>query len=307
MSCYERDAGRGIEVVVAWGASGTSATERTEGGALRCAALRRWLLPLGIPITLFFLDLTPCNRNRIATMASASSSPLPVCVVGYGGSSRTFHIPYLQAMPHAFTLHSIQQRPGSTSGPPASKDHPAALVLGSFDEVLTTLPKPGLVVISTSNATHYPFARRALEAGYHVVCEKPITWRHAEALDLARLAKEHGLVCASFNNRRWDGDFLTVQSLLHPPASQPDQPSALGEATYFESRFDRFRPWSKGGWREEAGFDEGGGLLLDLGSHLGDQRAYEWRDGGLAYSFVLTLTLPSSRTQSSPSSAPPPA
>lgn len=204
-----------------------------------------------------------------AAPTSSASPPIPVCVVGYGSSARTFHIPFITALPSHFYLHSIQQRPGSKSGPPASDAHPDVAIIPTFDAVLTTLPRPGLVVISTSNATHFPFAKQALEAGYHVIVEKPITWRVAEAEELVALATSRGLVCASFNNRRWDCDFLTVQSLLKP--ASPEQPSAIGTPVYFESRFDRFRPWTKGGWREETGFDEGGGLLLDLGSHLADQ------------------------------------
>lgn len=196
-------------------------------------------------------------------------------MVGFGSSARTFHLPFILSLPEYFKLHSIQQRPGSTSGPPASSAHPDVAIAASFDKVIsgpTALAKPGLVVITTSNATHFPFAKAALQAGYHVIVEKPITWRLSEAEELVSLSSSLGLVCASFNNRRWDCDFLTVKSLLAPPVANPEQPSALGTPVYYESRFDRFRPWSKGGWREESGFDEGGGLLLDLGSHLADQR-----------------------------------
>ena len=66
-----------------------------------------------------------------------------------------------------------------------------------------------------------------------------------------------------FQNRRWDGDFLTVRRLLGE--------SALGEPLRFESRFERWRPVPKGGWREEGAPEEAGGLLYDLGSHLIDQ------------------------------------
>lgn len=207
-------------------------------------------------------------------MSSAAPAPIPVSVIGYGSSSRTFHLPFVLSLPDLFVLHSIQQRPGSKSGPPASTAYPNVNIIPSFEEVIsgpTALPKPGLVIITTANSTHYPFAKQALEAGYHVIVEKPITWRVEEAEDLVRISTSKGLVCASFNNRRWDCDFLTVKSLFSPPPSAPEQPSALGTPVYYESRFDRHRPLTKGGWREETGFEEGGGLLLDLGSHLADQ------------------------------------
>jgi predicted dehydrogenase len=66
-----------------------------------------------------------------------------------------------------------------------------------------------------------------------------------------------------FQNRRWDGDFLTVRRLLAE--------GALEHVLRFESRFERWRPTPTGGWRERSAPDEAGGLLFDLGSHLIDQ------------------------------------
>jgi predicted dehydrogenase len=66
-----------------------------------------------------------------------------------------------------------------------------------------------------------------------------------------------------FQNRRWDGDFRTVRRLV--------EDGQLGDVYRFESRFERWRPTPKAGWRESGGPDDGGGILLDLGSHLIDQ------------------------------------
>ena len=67
-----------------------------------------------------------------------------------------------------------------------------------------------------------------------------------------------------FQNRRWDGDFLTVRRLVGE--------GLLGDVVRFESRFERFRPEVDASrWRERADPGEGGGLLLDLGAHLVDQ------------------------------------
>lgn len=62
---------------------------------------------------------------------------------------------------------------------------------------------------------------------------------------------------------------MTLQGLLAPTSS--GDPSAIGEPVSVESSFDRFRPLRKGGWREEKGWKEGGGVLWDLGAHLVDQ------------------------------------
>ena len=71
-----------------------------------------------------------------------------------------------------------------------------------------------LVVVATPNETHFALAKQALEAGKHVVIDKPFAATSAEARELIELAKKKGLVLAPFHNRRWDGDFLTVKKLL---------------------------------------------------------------------------------------------
>lgn len=113
------------------------------------------------------------------------------------------------------------------------------------------------------NRTHVPLASAALAAGLPVVVDKPVAGTAAEARRLAALAEEHGLLLTVFQNRRWDSDFLTLRALL--------ERRELGEVRRFESRFERWRPQLKGGWRESGDPAEIGGLLYDLGSHLVDQ------------------------------------
>ena len=116
-----------------------------------------------------------------------------------------------------------------------------------------------LVVVSTPNAFHFPLARAALEAGKHVVVDKPFAVWVAEADALIELAAARGRVLSVFHNRRWDGDFLTVAKLL----------PRLGTVRLYEAHWDRFRPALREGWKEDPGL--GAGLLLDLGPHLIDQ------------------------------------
>lgn len=97
---------------------------------------------------------------------------------------------------------------------------------------------------------------------YIVVVEKPFTITSEEANELARLSKETGLICSVYQNRRWDGDFLTVKKLING--------GHLGRVVEFESHFDRFRNFVKAGWREQSDAP-GSGMLYDLGAHLIDQ------------------------------------
>ncbi|MBV9772367.1 MAG: Gfo/Idh/MocA family oxidoreductase, partial [Gemmatimonadetes bacterium] len=116
---------------------------------------------------------------------------------------------------------------------------------------------------ASPNRTHVPLARAALEAGLAVVVDKPLAATAAEGRALVDEAERRGLLLSVFQNRRWDGDFLTVRRLLAG--------GALGEVFRFESRFERWRPTPKQGWRESGDPAEAGGTLYDLGSHLVDQ------------------------------------
>ena len=80
---------------------------------------------------------------------------------------------------------------------------------------------------------------------------------------MVEAARDRGLLFTVFQNRRLDGDFLTIRRLID------DGP--LGRVMRFESRFERWRPEPEGGWRELGAPEEGGGVLLDLGAHLVDQ------------------------------------
>lgn len=210
-------------------------------------------------------------------MSANQKAPIPVSVIGFGNSARTFHLPFVLALPDIFSLHSIQQRPrsesSSSSSPDAAVLFPGVSILPSLEAVLESLPENGLIIITTTNETHFPFAKRALESGFNVLVEKPVATNEADVQTLIELQQQSGKLCAVYQNRRFDGDFLTIQSLLRD--SKSGEPSALGVPTYFESRFDRFRPFAKGGWRESVDPDtQGGGMLWDLGSHLIDQALF---------------------------------
>jgi predicted dehydrogenase len=117
--------------------------------------------------------------------------------------------------------------------------------------------------VAAANRAHVPLARSSIEAGLPVVVDKPLAPTAEEGRSLVREARDRGVLLTVFQNRRWDGDFLTARGLL--------EEGALGEVTRFESRFERWRPELSGGWRESGDPQDAGGLLFDLGSHLVDQ------------------------------------
>lgn len=122
-------------------------------------------------------------------------------------------------------------------------------------------PQVELVVVASPSASHFEVARAALLAHKHVVVDKPFALTVAEADELIEIAKRNGCVLSVFQNRRWDGDYLTVRGCI--------EEGWLGAIRYYEARYDRFRPQVRPVWREQAG--AGSGILYDLGAHLIDQ------------------------------------
>jgi scyllo-inositol 2-dehydrogenase (NADP+) len=183
-------------------------------------------------------------------------SEIGVGIIGYGLAGRVFHGPFISAVP-GLALKAIVQRTGEE----AANAYPQADILRSVPELLVR-KDISLVVVATPNETHFRLAKQALEAGKHVVIDKPFAATSGEARSLIELAQEMGLVLAPFHNRRWDGDFLTVKKVLSS--------GKLGRLVSFESHFDRFRPvLREGTWKESQ--DPANGLLFDLAPHLVDQ------------------------------------
>ncbi|NGO73212.1 Gfo/Idh/MocA family oxidoreductase [Streptomyces boncukensis] len=199
------------------------------------------------------------------TRMDATVTPLRVGLLGYGLAGSVFHAPLIATTPGlaldtVVTSDPERQAQARTAGGP---DSGGVRVAATADELFDRADELDLVVVATPNRSHVALARRALEAGLPVVVDKPLAATAAEAGELAALADERRLLLSPFQNRRWDNDFRTLAALLDE--------GALGEPHRFESRFERWRPKPKGGWRESGDPAEVGGLLYDLGSHLVDQ------------------------------------
>lgn len=175
-------------------------------------------------------------------------------------------MPFIEHSPD-FVLHSVFQRSPSTSKHNAPKDHPEALHFTSLEPFLAD-EKLDLVVITSIPSTHYEFVTAALNAGKHVLCEKPFVPTSSEARDLAELAASKGLVLSVYQNRRYDAEFLTLQNLL--------KSGRLGRVTEVESHFDRHRPdppkSADATWKSrDTSSEAANGAIYDLGTHLIDQ------------------------------------
>ena len=184
------------------------------------------------------------------------SRVLNVGLIGYGMAGQIFHAPIILAVP-SLHLKTVVERTSAKS-----KEHyPWVEVVQDIQAVLKD-ETIDLVVIATPNVTHYELAKQALLKGKHVVVEKPFTVTSQEAKELIDLALQQRLVLSVYQNRRWDGDFITVKRVL--------ENHLLGRITEYEAHYDRYmnvlRPNT---WKEKA--LRGSGIVYDLGSHLLDQ------------------------------------
>jgi predicted dehydrogenase len=185
-----------------------------------------------------------------------------VALIGYGLAGEAFHAPLITAEANldlaAVVTRDAQRRAA------ASDRYPGVELLDSPDDIWARARDFDLVVVASPNATHVRLARDAIDAGLDVVVDKPLAATASEAEELTAHAETRGRLLMPFHNRRWDGDFLTLQRLV--------ELEALGEVARFESRFERWRPQVDAErWRESATPHDAGGLLYDLGVHLIDQ------------------------------------
>jgi len=184
-----------------------------------------------------------------------STTPLRVALVGYGFAGKTFHAPLIRRV-SGLELGTVVSRDAGK----VHADLPEVEVVADAAAAFAD-PRLDLVVIASPNDTHAPLARAALEAGKHVVVDKPFALDLSQARELAAVAKREQRLLSVFQNRRWDTDFLGVRQAM--------EDGRLGDVTHFESHIDRFRPQVRVRWREQPG--AGSGLWYDLGPHLVDQ------------------------------------
>ncbi|AXA92015.1 oxidoreductase [Massilia sp. YMA4] len=179
-----------------------------------------------------------------------------VGLIGYGLGGATFHAPVIAAVP-GLRLARIASR----SARPETLDAYPGVQLDDTPQAMLDDPAIELVVVCTPNASHYALAKAALLAGKHVVVDKPFVLSSAEGGELVALARQRGVQLSVFQNRRWDGDFLTLRHVI--------ESGQLGAVHTYRAHFDRYAPQVKARWKEAA--QPGAGVLWDLGSHLIDQ------------------------------------
>lgn len=178
-----------------------------------------------------------------------------VAIAGSGYSTRVFHAPFLQNDSRFNVLKCFER-----TSERAKEWFPNVEIVRNFADLLTS--EIDLVIITTPNQTHYEYTKLALNAGKHVLIEKPLVETCKKAQELDRLSKDKGVQLYVFQNRRWDSAVSTARELL--------KQNILGEIVDCEIRFDRYAETKNAKVWKESG-ELGTGLVYDLGVHLLDQ------------------------------------
>ena len=140
------------------------------------------------------------------------SQAIRVGLIGYGLAGRAFHAPLIDTTPGLRLDAIVTRNPERQAA--AVRNHPSARIVSNADQMFTEDRRVDVVVIASPNRTHVPLASAAIAAGLATVVDKPFARTADEARALTEAASKRGVLLTVFHNRRWDGDFLTIQRLL---------------------------------------------------------------------------------------------
>jgi predicted dehydrogenase len=183
-------------------------------------------------------------------------NPVKTGLASYGMSGMVFHAPLLHVNP-GFEIVKIVER--SYKG--SKTKYPYVQVVKSFEDLLID-ESIELIIVNTPDSTHFDYCKMSLEAGKHVVVEKPFTIKSSEAEELIHLSKVNKCLLSVFQNRRWDGDYLTVKKVV--------KEQLLGRLVSFEANWNRYRNFIQPDtWKEEP--NVGAEIVYNLGAHIIDQ------------------------------------
>ncbi len=205
-----------------------------------------------------------------------ANSPLSVALVGYGLAGSTFHAPLIAAtdgLRMAVIVTSNSERAHE-----ARVRYPDVSIIDSIDNLWELTPDA--VVIATPNTLHAPMAHQAIDHAVPCVVDKPFALSADQGIGVVQHAEQADVLVTVYQNRRWDGDYLTIAKLISD--------GALGRVARFESRFEKWRPTIRPGWHDRASVAEGGGMLFDLGSHVIDQAIHLFGPVATVYAEVDT-------------------
>lgn len=150
--------------------------------------------------------------------------------IGNGKSANRYHLPFILNRPDKFVVKKIFSRHHATDKWP---EVDGVIYTPDLDSILND-DEIDVVVVTTPHNWHYSYTKQVIEAGKNCVCEKPFMENSQQAKEIFELAEKKGVMVQAYQNRRFDGDFLTVQKVI--------ESGVLGDLLELEMHFDYYRP-----------------------------------------------------------------
>ncbi len=183
-------------------------------------------------------------------------SNINTALCSFGMSGWVFHAPFITTTP-GFNFYGVWERTKNL----AQEKYPGVKTFRSLEELLAD-KNIELVIVNTPSVTHYDYAMQVIQAGKHLIVEKPFTATVLQAEELIAAAKEKNVKLSVYHNRRYDSDYRTIKKILNE--------GLLGKIIEAEIHYDRYVPELSYKIHKETP-TPGVGALYDLGSHLIDQ------------------------------------
>ena len=157
-------------------------------------------------------------------------SRLVIGYIGNGKSANRYHIPFVLNRKDKIKIKAIYDPHLENS---IWKRIDGVKYTSDLDELLHD-SEIQVIVVCTPHNTHYEITKKVLNAGKNCVCEKPFTETEAQAKELFEIASEKNLMLQCYQNRRFDGEFLTAKKII--------ESGVIGEVMEVEISFDYWRP-----------------------------------------------------------------
>ncbi|WP_145407427.1 Gfo/Idh/MocA family oxidoreductase [Paenibacillus xylanexedens] len=178
---------------------------------------------------------------------------LNMAIIGFGNAVINYHLPYLERSDNIKVKKIYRREEDRIGDTEREAYYPHITFTMDFGDVLQD-NEIELIVVATHVDSHIEYAKQALEHGKHVLVEKPFAATSAEAKDIFELAERKNLIAMANQNRRFDGDFLTLKNVI--------ESGKLGNIHEIQSHYDYFKPsWIRPGF----------GLMHGLAVHTIDQ------------------------------------
>lgn len=203
-----------------------------------------------------------------------------VGLAGYASAGRGIHAPLIRDA-------GLELAAVATSNPErrseVAEDFPGALVVDDLDALLA-VEGLDVIVLATPSGNHLEHALKVIEAGIPCVVDKPLAVTADDAQTVVDAAERAGVPLTVFHNRRYDPSHTTLATVVANRLA--------GEPFRCELRWERWRPVPKDRWRENAPAAEGGGIMLDLHSHLVDSAVQLFGPVATVFATVESHTTP---------------